>query len=103
MSLSVCDEATVDVAHAAALGTVEDVGLRRLDEVGFDEGFLHEVLDALDRGRALDGAGLELFDHFVGDLVGRGAVLHGARCLERLLHRVGDLFPYGTPPFVRRA
>ena len=85
------DEARVHVAHAAALGAVEDVGLGGLHEAGLDEGFLHEILHAFNRGRALDGAALKLLDDRRGDLLGGGAILHGRASLERLLHRVGDL------------
>ena len=77
------DEAAVHVAGTAALGAVEDVGLGRLHEAGLDERLLHEVLHALHRGHALDGAALQLVHHFLRDLLGSRAVLHGAARLER--------------------
>ena len=85
------DEAGVHVAHAAALGTVEDVGLGGLHEAGLDEGFLHEILHALDRRGALDGAALKLLDDRGGNLLGGGAILHGRARLEGFFHRIGDL------------
>ena len=86
------DEAGVHVAHAAALGTVEDVGLGGLHEAGLDEGLLHQVLHAFHGGRALDGAALKLLDDGGGDLLGGVAPLHGRTGLERFLHRISDLF-----------
>ena len=85
------DQAAVDVAHAVALGAVEDVCLGRLDEALLDEGLLHQVLHALDRGGALYGAFLDLLGHLRGYLVGRRAVLHGGARGERLLDRLGYL------------
>ena len=85
------DEAAVHVAGAAALGAVEDVGLGRLHEAGLDERLLHEVLHALHRGHALDGAAFQLLHHLARDVLGGRAILHGAARLERALHRLGDL------------
>ena len=85
------DKAAVHVAGAAALGAVEDVGLGRLHEAGLDERLLHEVLHALHRGHALDGAAFQLLHHLARDVLGGRAVLHGAARLERALHRLGDL------------
>ena len=85
------DEAAVHVAGTAALGAVEDVGLRRLDEALLDKRLLHEVLHALHRGHALDGPALQLVDHFLRDLVGSRAILHGTARLKRAPHRLGDL------------
>ena len=85
------DEAAVHVARAAALGAVQDVGLGRLHEAGLDERLLHEVLHALNRGRALDGAALQLVHHALRDILGRRAILHGPARLESALHRLGDL------------
>ena len=85
------DEAAVHVARAAALGAVQDVGLGRLHEAGLDERLLHEVLHALNRGRALDGAALQLVHHALRDILGRRTILHGPACLESALHRLGDL------------
>ena len=85
------DEAGVHVAHAAALGAIEDVGLGGLHEAGLDEGLLHQVLYAFHGGRALDGAALKLLDDRGGDLLGGVAPLHGRTGLERFLHRIGDL------------
>ena len=85
------DEAAVHVARAAALGAVQDVGLGRLHEAGLDKRLLYQVLHALHRGHALDGAALQLLHHLARDVLGSRAVLHGAACLERAFHRLGDL------------
>ena len=85
------DEAGVHITHAAALGAIEDVGLGGLHEAGLDEGFLHEILHALDRRGTLDGAALKLLDDRGGNLLGGGAILHGRARLEGFFHRIGDL------------
>ena len=79
------DEARVDVANAVALGAVQNVGLGRLDEAGFDESLLDEILNALDRRRALDGSLVDLRDDLRGDLIGNRSILHCSASGERLL------------------
>ena len=85
------DEAGVHVAHAAALGTVEDVGLGGLHEAGLDEGFLHEILHALDR-RVPSMAPLSSFSTTVAAIcsaVARSCM--AAHAWKDFCHRIGDL------------
>ena len=88
------EDAAVHVAHAIALGAVEDVGLRRLAEAFVDQGLLHKVLHAFNRRHALHGPALYAGHHVFGHLPGNGARPHGAGCLECLVHRFDDLLDF---------
>ena len=55
----------VDLARAAALFAIEDVGLRGAGVARLDEHLFHDVLDALDVGRLVGIAQLRQADDFV--------------------------------------
>ena len=85
------ENAAVDVAHAAALGAVQDIGFCRLGKSCLDERLFYQILHALDRRSALDSAFFNLFDHSTRNLVGNRTALHGAGSGEGALDRGSNL------------
>ena len=71
-------ETAVHVAHAVALGAIEDVCLCSLAEVRLDERLFNKILHAFNGRRTFNGALFELFHDRIGDLFGDRAILHRA-------------------------